>query len=456
MSRRKLMATTKRGVAGLLRRALVAYAHRPARGAAQEPPTVTILLVSAWGMGGTIRASLNLAGYLAQHRRVEILSTFRRRETPFFGEFAPGVQVTALEDFRRSAYLTGLRGAAYRFLSALPSVLMHPADRAYKHSNLWTDLRTVRALRRRRGWVIATRPGLNFIAAELAHPGLIAIGQEQMHLDHHASRLKKAMPRLYPRLDAFVVLTEGHRERFTRHLGGQGRLEVIPNTVRPLPGPKADLAAKTVFTAGRLVDQKGFDLLLEAFAPIAADHPDWNLRICGRGERKAELAARIERLGLGGSVTLEPPATQIGEDMAAASIFALSSRFEGFPLILLEAMSKEMAVAAFDCPTGPADIVDDHRNGLLVPPKDVAAFRAALRELIEDEELRRRCGPAAGVTARQWTMEAIGPRWDALLDRLAAERGLPGAGTTPAAGAAGADGGAPYAVPTGGAAAGVR
>ena len=95
--------------------------------------------------------------------------------------------------------------------------------------------------------------------------------------------------------------------------------------------------------------------------------------------------------------------------MAQASVYALSSRFEGFPLVLVEAMSKGMACVAFDCPTGPADIIDDHRNGLLVPAKDVEGLTAALMEMVEDEELRRRCGDAAIETAREYTMAAIGP-----------------------------------------------
>ncbi len=104
--------------------------------------------------------------------------------------------------------------------------------------------------------------------------------------------------------------------------------------------------------------------------------------------------------------------------MAQASIYALSSRFEGFPLVLVEAMSKGMACVAFDCPTGPGDIIDDHRNGLLVPAKDVEGLTAALMEMVEDEELRRRCGDAALETAREYTMAAIGPKWDEMLQAL--------------------------------------
>jgi glycosyltransferase involved in cell wall biosynthesis len=109
--------------------------------------------------------------------------------------------------------------------------------------------------------------------------------------------------------------------------------------------------------------------------------------------------------------------------MATSSIFVLSSRFEGFPLVLLEAMSKGLGIVAFDCPTGPADIVDDHRNGILVPAADVAGLARGIIELIEDDALRRRCAAAAVETAHRYTMEQVGPQWNALLDELRAARG---------------------------------
>jgi glycosyltransferase involved in cell wall biosynthesis len=133
------------------------------------------------------------------------------------------------------------------------------------------------------------------------------------------------------------------------------------------------------------------------------------------------LRGLIEEYSVADSVSLEGPAHNIGEDMSAASIFVLSSRFEGFPLILLEAMSKGMAVVSFDCPTGPSDIVDDHRNGILVRAEDIDGLARGIDELISDEELRRRTGAAALETAQQYTMEAIGPRWTALFEELSRE-----------------------------------
>jgi glycosyltransferase involved in cell wall biosynthesis len=190
-------------------------------------------------------------------------------------------------------------------------------------------------------------------------------------------------------------------------------------------GPKADPSAKTILAAGRVTPQKGFDMLLKAFAQVAPDHPDWTLRILGRGEWLAELERLVAEHGIGGSVVFDGPSEDLGGEMSRASIYALSSRFEGFPLVLIEAMSKGMAVVAFDCPTGPADVIDDHRNGLLVPPKDVDAYAAALREMMDDEDLRRRCGEAAVESAKEYEMERIGPSWDALLEQLGARLATP-------------------------------
>lgn len=402
-----------------LRRSVV---RRPASGdEADGEPRVTILLFSAWGMGGTTRAALNLAGYLAGRYEVEIISVIRRREAPFFGEFPPGVKVTALDDQRPEATPREPMALVRRLLRSCPSVMTHSSDRRAAEFNVWTDVRLVHMLRGRRGFLVGTRPALNLMAAELSPPGLILIGEEQMHLQHHARPLRKAMKRLYPKLDAFVVLTDGAKQDYDAHLDGGVRVVRIPNTVRDLGEGSADLDSKTVLAAGRLVDQKGFDLLIPAFAQVAAAYPDWRLKICGRGKWRERLQTMIEAQGLTDVVTLAPPAKDMGAELERASIFALSSRFEGFPLILLEAMSKGTAVVSFACPTGPGDIVEDHRNGLLVPPEEVGAFAAGLLELVEDEELRRRCAAAAVGTARQYRMEAVGPLWEALLRDLREE-----------------------------------
>jgi glycosyltransferase involved in cell wall biosynthesis len=381
---------------------------------------VTILMTAAWGMGGTIRANLNLARHLAATgHEVEIISVVRGqgRDEPFFGPFPDGVKVVALDDRRKNATPPGPAWLRKR-LRTRGSVLMNPADRTYKGFSLWVDIRLVRALRRRTGFLIATRPGLNLIAAELAPPGLVLIGEEQMNLAHHNRELRRAMPRLYPRLNAVTVLTTRDGEAYRAHLGPGVRIERIPNTARDMGSRRADLGSRTVLTAGRLVTQKGYDLLIPAWAPVAARHPDWRLEIHGSGVMRRELEELIREHGLSEVVTLAGPSSDLGADMERASIYVLSSRVEGLPLVMLEAMSKGMAVVSFDCPTGPADIIDDHRNGLLVPAKDVEGLGRALVEMIQDEELRRRCAAAAVETAREYSVESVMPQWDALLAEL--------------------------------------
>jgi glycosyltransferase involved in cell wall biosynthesis len=416
---RSILIPLKRFAYRALRAGLVRYVRAAPRETAGSDRRVTILIASAWGMGGTIRAAHNQAKYLAAHGwDVEMLSVKRSVEDPFFGTFPPGVRASALDDRRPGAiplYVRPIR----KLLRKVPSVLMHRADRRQRMWNLWTDIKVVHALRRRTGFLVATRPGLNILAADLRPPGMTVVGLEQMNLGHHAKALRSGMARSYPGLDALVALTEQDRQAYEDLLDGRVRLEVIPNTVHDVGGPSADLDSRTILAAGRLVRQKGFDMLIEAFARVQAAHPGWRLKICGGGELQGRLLAAIDNQGLDEAVELAGPCADLPGEMERASIYALSSRFEGFPLVLLEAMGKGMAVVAFDCPTGPGDIIEDHRNGLLVPPKDVDALAGGLIELIEDDELRRRCGAAAAETAKQYTIDAIGPRWEALFRDLA-------------------------------------
>jgi glycosyltransferase involved in cell wall biosynthesis len=409
--------TAKRAAARRARRALVARARVPP--AADElvgaERRVIIVLMNAFGMGGTVRTVLNLAEYLGgQGYEVEILSVLRTADEPFFGEPPPGVTLRPLHDKRTRPSL--LHPVA-RFMSARSSVLMHPDDRAAHNFTLWADWQLVRALRGRAGFLVTTRPGLNLIAAELAPPGLIRIGQEHMHLRDHSDALQDSIKRRYRKLAALAVLTRTDRRRYRQHLGSRPRVVLVPNTVRDMGEVRADLSAKTVLAAGRYKKQKGFDRLIKAWELVIADRPGWQLRICGDGPRREQLEEMVEKRGLGDSVTLAPPTHDIGAEMENASIFALSSRWEGLPLVLLEAMSVGMGIVSIDCPTGPADVIEDHVNGLLIRPRTVAALAQGLGEMMDDEDLRRRSAARAIETARGYRMDVVGPLWEGVLER---------------------------------------
>ena len=373
---------------------------------------VRILLTHAYGFGGTIRTTLNIAGALAADREVELISVIRRRRRPFFA-FPPGVRVTTLDDSAAP------RGGVLR---RLPSVLVHPEDYAYPFCSLWTDVLLVRALRRMSpGVLVTTRPAYNLLAARLAPAGVTTIGQEHQHVAAHRDRLQADVRRHYHRLAALMVLTDADRRDYADLLAGAPtRVAHVPNALVPLHGGTADLDAPVIVAAGRLNNQKGFDLLIPAFAAVARAHPQWQLRIYGSGQQRPLLRRLIAEHELHENVFLMGPTRRLGDAFAAASTFVLSSRFEGFGMVLAEAMSKGLAVISFDCPRGPGEIVAHGEDGLLVPAEDVEGLTRAMLELVENPGERRRLGAAALQSARRYELPAIAQRWDALLRELGA------------------------------------
>ena len=222
---------------------------------------------------------------------------------------------------------------------------------------------------------------------------------------------------LYPQAARVVVQTEAARNYFPPHI--RSRCLVIPNPVRevhPFPVNKE----RVILAMGRLERQKGFDLLLEAFARVAPNHPDWVLEIWGQGPLRAELEAQGKALGLNERLRLPGVTLQPDAQMARASLFVLASRYEGFPNVLCEAMACGLPVLSFDCPSGPRDIIQDGVNGVLVPPGDVAALASALDRLLSDESTRARLAARAPEISNRFSVTKVMSTWEALVQELSA------------------------------------
>jgi glycosyltransferase involved in cell wall biosynthesis len=386
-------------------------AHAPG-----PPRPVRIILANAYGMGGTIRTVFNLAGRLARDREVEIIALKRHASKPFFA-LPDGVTVTELDDRSRER-----RPLHERVLTALPSVLTHPEDFGYPSASLWTDWRLLRRLRAMGGeTVIATRPAWALVALAATPDDTVVVDQEHMHFHAHRPALAADVRRRYRELDAIAVLSADDEADYGALVrGAHTRVVRLPNAVPDLGGGIATLDAPVIVAAGRLVAQKGFDLLIDAFAPIAPRHPEWEVRIYGGGQDKAALQRQIEARGVAGQVRLMGSTRELGAALAQGSLFVLSSRWEGFGLVIVEAMSRGLPVVSFDCPRGPSDIITDGRDGLLVPEQDTAALGAAMERLIDDTAARKAMGAAALERARDYDGDAIAARWAALLDELSA------------------------------------
>lgn len=293
-------------------------------------------------------------------------------------------------------------------------------------------LRRALALRRA---LLAARPALVLsfltkinITTLLATTGTglpVIVSERNNPLAQQASRYwNRAAALLYPRAAAIVIQTGASRRALPADV--RSRAIVIPNPVPPVARAPRPITPPVLAAVGRLEHQKGFDLLLRAFAAIAGDCPEWQLVIWGEGPLRAALTAQIHSLGLADRARLAGLSTAPGAWLGAATAFVLSSRYEGFPNALAEAMAAGLPVAAFACDFGPADLIDDGADGLLVAGGDVAALAGAMRRLATDPALRSRLGASAQSSMRRFESDIVLAAWRNLVARSAADRAVKG------------------------------
>lgn len=216
------------------------------------------------------------------------------------------------------------------------------------------------------------------------------------------------------RFDKFVVLTEEDR----RYWGNLNNITVIPNARTFTPSQTADMESKKVVAVGRYTYQKGFERLIEAWHLIAPDFPDWRLEIVGDGEQRATLKEMTARYGIGNSVALVPANNEIEKHYLSSSVYAMTSRYEGLPMVLLEAQAFGLPIISFNCKCGPSDIVDNGKNGFLVEEGNVPAFASQLRKVMADVELRKEMSRNALEASKKFSVEPVMSRWMQLFESL--------------------------------------
>ncbi|MDD5631284.1 MAG: glycosyltransferase family 4 protein [Methylococcales bacterium] len=361
--------------------------------------------------GGAERVSANLANYwAAKGWEITIVSLYP--QSLDFYELHPAVKRIALEltDVSANA-LVGLWQNISRVIALRRMLRQIQPDIAL---GMMTTANVLMALA---AWGL---PNLRTIAAEHNHPPQLPLGFFWETLRRHT----------YGFLNAVTALTSEGESWLKSNTNAQ-RVLVIPNAVTwPLSGqePRISPSAlyqserKLLLSVGRLDAQKKFDWLIEAFSNLADGHRDWDLVILGEGPLRTTLEGQVRDLGLELRILLPGRAGNMAEWYESADLYVMSSRFEGFPMTLVEAMAYGLAAISFDCDTGPRDIIRHELDGLLVPPGDVTELTADLDRLMSDALTRQRFAERAVEVRERFSMEKVAGMWEKLFEEILPEQ----------------------------------
>lgn len=366
---------------------------------------------SVYNPGGMERVLLNKVRWLSEHGHEVVVVTTDQQGRPPFYAFPPEVRMVDLG----VNYTADLDKPIYR---RIPSYLRRRSLHRRRLTELLMKERpdvTVSLYPSESSFIPDIRDGSKkvlelhfnrFFRLQYGRSGIIGL------IDRLRSKQDEKLAR---RFDRFVVLTEEDRG----YWGGLPNISAIGNAALPMPR-RSDCSPKRVIAVGRLDYQKGFDRLVEAWEIVRRDRRSdgWHLDIFGQGEWREMLERMIAEKHLTDSAAVNRPTDDIAGEYAASSVLAMTSHFEGFPMVMIEAMSAGLPVVTFDYKCGPRDIIDSGHNGLTVPEGDVPAMAEALLQLMADDGRRKAMGRAATEVTGRYSEERIMKQWMTLFNEI--------------------------------------
>jgi len=361
-------------------------------------------------MGGVEKAVISTANLLAQRCEVNLFSVYNMPGSPAFSlDERVKLHYLLQEIPNREEWKAAIRDR--NPLQFIKESVKSVRILAGKKRAVRTVIESIRE-----GVIICTRHEDNLQLSRYGSKDVLKIAQ--IHHDHcFDKKLVKGFKQGYGGIDVLAMLTPGLADEVKEMmLGCNDHTQVIymPNFLEHYPEKAVPAGReKVVIAAGRLNEVKRFDLLIRQFAAVHHKAPDWKLRILGEGEDREALERLIAELGAADYISLpgRKNGEEVEQEMLKAAFFAMSSRSEGFPFVLLEAQSCALPILAYDVRVGPGFMVHDGVDGYLVPEGDEEGYERRMLELMESEELRRRMGEKALSCAAEFSREKIAEMW---------------------------------------------
>lgn len=363
------------------------------------------------GMGQVMSCKVN---YLAEHTDWQIYVVLTERpDLPFFYKLAPNIKYVNFD-------------INYDELDTMP--LLKKTLAYYKKQSIYKKKLTSYLLEVKPDITVsAVRREINFIND--IPDGSHKIGEIHFEKQFYRNFNKPFLPKFVDRwitnkwqnalikqlarLDMFVILTEEDAASWDT----LSNKVVIPNPLTKYPDVQSKLDNKIVISVGRYDPVKGFDMLIDAWSIVAKAHPDWRLKIVGPGER-GPYQEQVKQLGLEQFVSCKEASDHIFDEMASSSFYVLSSRSEGFGLVLIEAMAVGLPCVAFSCSAGPRSIITDHQDGILVPKNNVQELADAINFMIVHDKERQEYAVNAKINAERYRVDNIMKKWIILFENI--------------------------------------
>lgn len=364
--------------------------------------------------GGADKVIVEKANYLATHGYQVTILTEAQMGRPLSFELAPEVRHVDMA------------------LNFNKQYSQHPLRRLFTYASLMRQYKKQlkRVLEELHPDITITTMGRSLSLLPEMHDGSVKIGEahttkrhlRSLHLMEQrgglfrllAKYMRWSMERSASKLSAIVLLTPKDAEEWSPIT----KTYVIPNPISFYPASGAALDNKQAIMVGRYNDAKGYDYLIPAWNIVHQRHPEWRLNVFGSGELRNEVMRWIREYHLDDTIMLHHPTNDIMHEYLQSSVCALSSRYEGFSLVILEAMSCGVPVVSFDCPYGPRQIICNGEDGLLVEYLNPQALADGICKLIEDEKLRKRMGAKARQNILRFSKEAVMKQWEELFRNI--------------------------------------